>query len=117
MGNFLSRLRELIYYTDTEPLEIMSGLFRMLLMWHMGVSPSTVSLALTGVLSIVTAIMGSLSWRNLTNLVGTTVPLALVGTGVMGANPHYHPETLLVVIMTVWCLVRTMTELKSRGYK
>lgn len=117
MGNFLSRLRELVYYTDTEPLEIVGGLFKVFVVWHMGVSPSSVSLALTGVLSVFTAFKGSLSWRNLSNLMGTTVPLALVGSSIMGVNPHCHPEALFAAVSTGWCLVRTMTEMKSRGYK
>ena len=117
MGNFLSRLKDLMYYTDTEPLEIMGGAFRLFALWHMGVSPGTVTMSMTGLLSIVVVFFGSLSWRNLSNLVGTTVPLALILTSVFGLNSHCHHEAVFATITSLWCLIRTMHEVKSRGYK
>jgi len=117
MGNFLGRLRELAYYTDTESLEIMGGIFRLLAMWHMGYSPSSLFLALTGVGSIVSAWSGRLSWRNLFNLVGVTVPAALIVTNLVGLHTHCQPEALFTLITSLWCLIRTMKEIHSRGTK
>jgi len=117
MRNFLTRLREIVYYTDTESLEIMGGVFRVLAMWHMGYSHSSLFLALTGVGSIFSAWNGSLSWRNLSNLVGVTVPTALIVTNLVGLHSHCQPEALFTLVTSLWCLVRTMKEIHSRGTK
>jgi hypothetical protein len=117
MGNFLSRIRELLYYTDAEPLEIMGGLFRVMTLLHPGAFPHSVSLALTGIISIVAAFDGSLALRNLSNLIGTTVPIALIVMSLMGPERHFHTDAALASAASLWCLIRTMAESKSRGYK
>lgn len=117
MENFMSRLRNLIQYHDTEPLEIMGGVGRIAAPLHFGMTPCTLSLAITGVISIATAWGGNLRWRGISNLIGVTVPIALLMTDVKGWDSDCLPNVVFTLIISAWSLIRTMSEMNSRGTK
>ena len=117
MEKFFGRLRELIYYHDTEPLEVAGGFFRLMSFWHLGFLPGVVSLALTGILSLYAAYMGDLRLRSVSNLIGVTVPAALLVTDMMGIQKSCSHSLVFAMLVSAWCLVRTMSESHVRGKK
>lgn len=117
MEKFTSRLKELVYYHDTEPLEVAGGLFRLMSFWHMGFVPGIVSLSLTGLLSVYASLKGELRLRNISNLIGVTVPAALLVTDMAGIHSSCNQELVFSMLVSVWCLVRTMSESHTRGKK
>lgn len=117
MESLLTRLRELVFFYDTEPLEVMGGGFRVMTVAHLGMTACSISLALTGMLSMIAAWTGKIRLRSLANLIGITVPIALLLTDVKGWDSHCLPDVVFTLILSSWCLTRTMSEMNSRGMK
>lgn len=117
MENLLTRLKELVFFYDTEPLEVMGGTFRMMTFAHLGMTACSVSLAATGMLSTIAAWTGNIRLRSLANLISVTVPIALLLTDVKGWDSHCLPDVVFTLILSSWCLTRTMSEMNSRGIK
>jgi hypothetical protein len=117
MEKLVSRLRELVFFHDSEPLELMGGIFRLMTPFHLGLEACSLSLMLTGMLSSIAALSGDLKARSLANLVGVTVPVALILTDVKGWDANCLPDVVFTLIISAWCLTRTMSEMNSRSTK
>ena len=116
MNDFLSRLRCLLFYHDSEPVEFLSGLIRSLIPVMAGINVCSISLMMTGILAMWTSIAGSLSSRNLSNLISLTVPATLFAVDIIKGSEHPWSPTVALAIIALWCLVRTSFEQNNRAW-
>lgn len=116
MNDFLSRLRCLLFYHDSEPVEFLSGLIRIFLPFVIGINVCSVSLMLTGLLATWTSITGTLSSRNLSNLISFTVPTTLFTVDLIKGSNHPWSPAAAMAFIALWCLLRTSFEQNNRAW-
>jgi len=116
MTEIVSKLKCMLLYHDSDPVEFLSGLIKSFLPLMLGANVCTVSLSLTGLMSIWTSLFGDLSARNLSNLISFTVPLTLLVVDVAKGLDHGIAVQLTMMIVSVWCLIRTTFERNNKAW-